>query len=113
MAEKKKSLKPIPPTLRGKKRYIKFELVCDSLLHEGDVKKGLFAVFSELFGSKGIAEQKLWLVKSMGGNKFIVRCSLAKEPEVRAGLLFLSKIAGKPVIPIIMAVSGSIAKLTH
>lgn len=109
--QKKKSLNPIPPTLRGKKRYILFELVSDQSLIEIEVKKGIWSVFGNIFGGKGIADQKLWLVKWYK-NHGILRCSLKEEENVKAGLLFLKQIKETPVIPIISKVSGSIKKLT-
>lgn len=108
----KKKLNPIPPTLRGKKRYVAFELVSDQTLIEIEVKKAIWSVFGNIFGGKGIADQKLWLVKWLPKNKGILRCSLKEEENVKAGLLFLKQIKETPVIPIISKVSGSIKKLT-
>jgi len=112
MSEKKKSLKPIPPTLRGKKRYVKFELISDKPLSEEKVKKAIWATFRGIFGERGIAEQKLWLVKWLGKNKGILRCSHKEEENVKAGLLFLKTIDNEEVIPLIIKVSGSMRKLT-
>ena len=111
MADKKKSLKPIPPTLRGKKRYIKFQLLTNQKLREMDVKDSVWRVFGRLFGEKGIAEQKLWVVKWLPQNNGVLRCSLEKEEEAKAGILFIKKIGETPVIPVILGVSGSLSKL--
>jgi len=109
--QKKKSLNPIPPTLRGKKRYVSFELVSEQPLIEIEVKKEIWSVFGNIFGGKGIADQKLWVIK-WSKNKGILRCSLKEEENVKAGLLFLKQIKETPVIPIIIKVSGSLKKLT-
>src|SRR3989344_8561765 len=108
MTEKKKSLKPIPPTLRGKKRYVKFEFVSKSSLNENDVKRTIWNVFQNIFGERGIADQKLWLIKwSQNNNTGILRCNLKEEENVKAGLLFIQTIANEPVLPVILSVSGS------
>ncbi|PIN85414.1 MAG: ribonuclease P protein component 2 [Candidatus Diapherotrites archaeon CG11_big_fil_rev_8_21_14_0_20_37_9] len=112
MAEHKKALKPIPPTLRGKKRYISFYLHCESNLDENAVKKEIWRVFGGIFGEKGIAEQKLWLVKWYPEkNKGILRCSLKELENVKAGLLFISSVSGVKTMPLIDSVSGSVKKL--
>ncbi len=113
MAEAKKSLKPIPPTLRGKKRYVKFELNSDVSLFEKDVKFAIWNTFSRIYGEKGVAEQKLWLIKWFPDkNEGILRCALEKLEEVKAGLLFVKEVQKEPVIPILKKVSGSIKKLS-
>ncbi len=108
----KSGLKPIPPTLRGKKRYVKFELISGSALNEEAVKRAIWSVFSAIYGEKGIADQKLWLVKwEHGKNIGYLRCALETEEETKAGLLFLGRVAGEQVVPIILLVSGSMKKL--
>ena len=143
----KKSLKPIPPTLRGKKRYVLFRLL--SNLHgtdsakggappgqtaaspgkagattleaepfagkafaQKDVSRAIDETFSRLFGAKGMAEQKLFLVKWFPeNNSGIIRCSLKELESVKAGLLFIEEVQGTDVVPLIERVSGSIRKL--
>ncbi len=105
-------MNPIPPTLRGKKRYVRFELICPVTLQEIHVRNSLFSTFSQLFGERGIAGQKLWLIKWFPQkNAGIVRCSLGHLEEVKAGLLFIEKAGAQPVVPFIVAVSGSVGKL--
>ncbi len=112
MSAAKKSMNPIPSTLRGKKRYIRFELICGSALSEGEAKKAMYSAFSNLFGEQGIAQQKLWLLKWFSDkNAGIVRCSLPELEQVKAGLLFIQQAGGQPVVPLIVAVSGSVGKL--
>lgn len=108
----KKSMKPIPPTLRGKKRYVKFSLLSGARLREGEVNSAITSVFSSLFGSRGIAEQRLWLIKWFPEyGEGILRCSLPEEESVKAGLLFIQKVGSENVIPTIVKVSGSVRKL--
>ncbi len=112
MKATKKEMNPIPPTLRGKKRYVKFRFVSRSALRESEVKFSLHSSFARLFGEMGVAEQKLWLVKWFPEkNEGIVRCALEKEEHVKAGLLFMAEVRGEPIVPVIVAVSGSVKKL--
>lgn len=108
----KKSLKALPLSQRGKKRYVLFELSAGKPLSAAIVEKEIFKKFSELFGSKGIAGQKLHFIGFFGEkNLGILKCSLQETENVKAGLLFLKTIAGIPVIPRIVSVSGSVKKL--
>ncbi|MCR4368777.1 MAG: hypothetical protein NUV67_02610 [archaeon] len=111
MAEKK-SFKPIPPTMRGKKRYIKFRLICEGKIAERDVRGAIWGVFGQIFGDHGIAGQRLWMANwDFEKNIGILRCSLGPIEEVKAGLLFVRQAGGKEVIPVILGVSGTIKSL--
>ena len=108
----KANLKPIPSTIRGKKRYVLFALHSESRLRANDVNESLWKVMLKLFGERGVGEQKLWLVlwderKGSG----IARCSNNNVEELKEGLLFMKDVRGANVIPKTMAVSGSISKL--
>jgi ribonuclease P/MRP protein subunit POP5 len=112
MPPQKLSLKPLKPTLRGKKRYIEFRLFCEKNLDERSVERAIFSTFLALFGSFGVAKQNLRLIKfNNGSNKGILRCSLPCLEEAKSGLLFIREINGNPVTPKITKVSGSLKKL--
>ena len=112
MAAGKKTLNPIPPTLRGKKRYVKFKLLCNARLGERGVWNSVSGTFSSVFGSAGMAEQRLWLVRWFAEkNEGIIRCALSREESVKAGLLFIQKVGADSVIPLVLKVSGSVKKL--
>ncbi|MFH1586961.1 MAG: Rpp14/Pop5 family protein [Candidatus Diapherotrites archaeon] len=110
MKNVKKGIKPIPPTMRGKKRYINFELIGGEKLGENEVSKAVWDVFLKLYGEVGVARQKIWMIEFKKGNG-ILRCSNETTEEVKAGLLFLKKVASTAVNPKITLVSGSLRKL--
>ncbi len=108
----KLSLKPLKPTMRGKKRYVLFKLFAEKNFDSRSIERGIFSVFLSLFGSSGVAKQNLRLIQfNNGTNIGILRCSLPCLNEVKTGLLFLKTINGIAVIPKIASVSGSIKKL--
>ena len=112
MKQVKKSIKPIPSSYRGKKRYILFELISEKKLNEKDVSRELWHNFLRLFGSIGCAKAKIWFILfDTKKNKGIIRCANETVEEVKAGLLFLKDVKGAAVIPKILLVSGSIKKL--
>lgn len=108
----KKSMKPIPPTLRGKKRYVLFELISESKFDEKEVSRELWKVMHQLFGECGVARQRFWFIKwSRAKSRGIVRCALDHLDDVKTGILFMKEVADKKVIPKTLLTSGSIAKL--
>ncbi len=112
MQKQKQSLKPLKPTLRGKKRYVQFKLFGEKNFDERSVERAIFRVFLDLFGSIGVAKQNLRLIRyNNGTNLGILRCSLPCLNEVKTGLLFLKEINGFQVTPKILLVSGSVKKL--
>lgn len=108
----KKSVKALPSSQRGKKRYILFELLAEKPLSASLVQREVEKKFAELFGSKGMAEQRLHFIGFYGEKNIgILKCSLECCEESKAGLLFLKSVAGIPAIPRIVSVSGSVKKL--
>lgn len=106
--------KPIPQTMRGKKRYILFELVPQggARLDEKGVSRALWETMLSLYGSVGTARQKLWLVRwNPAKSRGILRCALEHTEEVKAGLLFLKSVSGSAVLPRTLKTSGSVGKL--
>ena len=112
MTQQKKSIRPIPPTYRGKKRYILFELSSKKKINEKGLSRELWNNFLRLFGEAGCAKAKIWLILfDEKKNRGIIRCSNEYCEEVKSGLLFLREIKGAGVIPKILLVSGSLKKL--
>ncbi len=112
MKNVKQSMNPIPASYRGKKRYISFQLLAKEKFSEQDVGLAVWETFLHLFGEVGTARQKLWLVgfdsrQGIG----VVRCALEHLEEVKAGLLFVKQVDGKPVVPKVLGVSGSLGKV--
>ncbi len=86
----KKSLNPLPKSLRERTRYVlvEFEGNADELMF----KKELNSVVLELFGSVGAAEFGLNIVKFGAKEKqAIVKVSRGFEAKLRVALLFLSE----------------------
>jgi ribonuclease P/MRP protein subunit POP5 len=107
MKNAKKSLNPIPLSLRGKKRYIAFALECDKTLNESAVSEAIWKSLLQMYGEIGTARQKPWLA-SYSKNQGVLRCAHNSVEEVKAGLLFVEKVGESRVIPRILKVSGSV-----
>lgn len=112
MTKEKKSTKPIPKYLKGKKRYIKFKIITNQTISEKQINETINETIATIFGDYGIAQQKIWLIEWNEKEKTgIIRCSLETIDKTKAGLLFIQEIKGEKVIPTIIKVSGTIKKL--
>ena len=108
----KRSLNPIPSSMRGKKRHILFELKSASALTKNSAEQAVFSTFLRLYGSLGVGRQRLQLVFfDPKSGKGILRCALECLAEAKAGLLFVQDAQGQKTIPRVLAVSGSVRKL--
>jgi len=109
---RKKSLNPIPKTLRGKKRFIAVRFLAEKPLDFRSVIDSILFHHQSLFGAAGVAKARLSVVWFDSATQAaIVRCSADALLDSKAGLVLLSKIGNTPVIPVLMGVSGSLSKL--
>ncbi len=112
MKQLKKSLKPIPLSLRDKKRYVSFTFAEGGKFSEKEVREEVNRVFYHLFGEIGLARKNFQFVSfNEKTQKGILKCRHTEVEDVKAGVLFVKEIGGKPVLPGILRVSGSIGKL--
>ncbi|MBS3061826.1 MAG: hypothetical protein J4215_04560 [Candidatus Diapherotrites archaeon] len=112
LAKKKKS-NPLPKSYRGKKRYVALLLHSNELFSQRDVVSAVLAKQRELFGSVGLSKQKIGVVRfdpKLG--IAIIKSELSELQNVKAGLLLLTHIGSKPVVPEIKKVSGSLKALS-
>lgn len=104
-------MKPVPPTMREKKRYLLARVVPHGITPDG---KSVYYLLQEtlggLFGDAGAAEINMSVVYSEGGY-IIVKCRRGMEKCLETALSFVTGDAGvvfalRPVL-----VSGTIAAL--
>ncbi len=108
----KKRLNPIPPTLREKKRYILFELICDNKLETNDVAYALNDAFLSLFGSFGSARVSAKLIEwDKEQNRGILKCERSAKEHAIAALQFVREVKDSTVVPRVLLVSGTLRKL--
>lgn len=112
MKQSKKNLNPIPSTMRGKKRYIKFSLQSGKPLKERQVQLGVWQHFLERLGALEAAKQRFQFIGFDEKNSWgIVRCSHNKVEQAKQALLEIKEISGIQVKARIIRVSGTIRKL--
>ena len=104
-------VKPTPPTLRERNRYIVVELASDKSLKRDDVVKGAWDVVLRFLGE--------WHAGESGFNfmdweaelgKGIIRVNHKNVEPVKNALILTEKIGGVPVRPRVCGVSGTLKK---
>ena len=107
----KKKRNPIPKALRGKKRYLVVQFFSKQSLQSKQVFSVIQEIFLSLYGSVGVARQKLVLKQfNAPTNCLIVQCDLKAEKEVCTGLLFVKKIGVQAIVPKIVFKTGILQK---
>lgn len=113
MIKIKKSLKPILPTLKSKKRYLIFEIISK---HEiGDYKsvsRQILAKIQEFLGILGISRAGVQILPKYNKEKKrgMIKVNHKHVDELKAALAFVDKLNNKPVIIKTVGVSGIIKK---
>jgi len=104
-----KRLKVLPLSLRGKKRYIKFEILNGEISHKKVYEK-FKEMFLKLFGHFGfsLASPKFVLGKK---NFVIIKCNHTFVPEVIVSMSLT--IFGENKILRVLKISGTIKKLKN
>ena len=109
--KEKKSMNPIPLSLRDKKRYLVFELISDKQLYSKEVSFAVKNLLLKLFGELGLSKMNYQFIvfdeKSMKG---ILKCRHIAVDDLKAGILLLKEINSVKVIPKTLKTSGTVKK---
>ena len=100
------------PSLRGKKRYIAFELISEGSVCRSDLVKEIMSSASSLLGDVISSECD---IKILGFEnwKGIIQCSNNRVKETRASLASLTRINGKRATLHIFGISGTVKRATE
>lgn len=109
MEEKRPKI--LPPSLRGRKRYIAYHILSQEKIIFQDVINTIWHSLLNLLGELGTSEADIWIIKdSYDENKQmgILRCSHTSVEQVRAALALIDRIGDVRVIVKVLGISGSI-----
>ena len=98
-------MKPFPPTLREKRRYIEFRVIGPS--GEKDVSQALSNSILSLFGEDGYAKANFSIIEYSKG-KGICRCTHDWLDNILVALAFVAKINGENARIMVLSVSGTL-----
>ncbi|ADG13916.1 Ribonuclease P [Methanocaldococcus infernus ME] len=102
-------LKPLPPTLREKKRYLAIKILYEDEISEGEFIRLLRDASLKFIGYWGTAKANPWLVY-YNYPYAIVRCQRDHVDFVKSSLILVREFKDKPINIICLGVSGTIRK---
>lgn len=105
-------MKRLLPSLRAKKRYLAFELICGEPVNRNDLIKEVMSAASALLGDVVASECD---IKVLGFEdcKGVIQCAHTRVKETRASLATLTRINGKRATLHILGVSGTIKRVNE
>ncbi|MBN1454882.1 MAG: hypothetical protein JW945_01320 [Methanomicrobia archaeon] len=106
-----------PPTLRERRRYLRFEVLCERHVDKRAVLKEIWDSLYALYGDLGASESKLWLIEyhpTEDGTRGvgIIRCAHNRVEEVRAALACIHVIDTARIGIRVVKTSGTIKGAT-
>ena len=110
MDEEKKP-KPLPSSLRGRRRYIAYQVLSEDKFIFQDLTNSIWHSLLNLLGELGSAQADIWIVKDTYDEAKqigIIRCSHDNVEKVRAALALIERIGDVRVVVKVLGISGSI-----
>ncbi|MBI4447570.1 ribonuclease P protein component 2 [Candidatus Woesearchaeota archaeon] len=102
-------MKPIPPTLREKKRYVAFEIATDVEMQEKMIKKAVNEAVIRFVGELGMAKAGLRFIE-VKKNKALVMVNHKELDNVKAALTLIKEIDNHNALIKTLGVSGILKK---
>lgn len=103
-------LQTLPSSLREKKRYIVFEVLCDRDRELGQVVDAVWDVLLDFLGQDGVAQAAPWLMEDLfdaeqqrGG----LKVNKEEVESVRAALALVQEIGGETAALQVLGVTGT------
>ncbi len=106
-------LKPLLPSLREKKRYLRFEILSSDPIKQEDAFRSIWDAVLSLYGEAGAARAGLWIVADKYDQKKqsgILRVAHDAVDQTKASLAMITAAGTTPAIAKVMRVSGMISK---
>jgi len=112
----------LPPTLRERKRYIVFEVICEREIAKRELVDEINDAIFSLYGDVGASKSRIWLIdykkkkdEDTGADVGvgILRCAHDKVEEVRAALACIHSVNEVRIGIRVIKISGSIKGATR
>ena len=110
MVEEKKP-KPLPPSLRGRRRYIAFQVFSEGKFITQDLINSIWHSLLNLLGELGASQADIWIARDIYDESKqigIIRCSHDNVEQVRTALALMERIGDIRVVVKVLGISGTI-----
>jgi len=111
MADEFKRPKPLPPSLRGRRRYLAYQIISEQKVLFQDLVNGIWHSVLNFLGEFGASEADLWVAKDIYDEKRqvgIIRCSHTSVEQIRTALALVDRIGDIRIVIKVLGVSGTI-----
>jgi len=101
---------PLPPSIRGRRRYIAYQVIPEEKIPFSDLVNTIWHSLLNFLGEFGTSEADLWIVKdSFDETRQIglIRCSHTSVEHVRSALALVQRIGDTRVVIKVLGVSGT------
>lgn len=108
------AMKILPPSLREKYRYIKFQMISEEPIAYSDLEHAIWNVALEFYGEHGLSKMSMWLVKNLYDEERqigVIRSNHRSVAAIIASLGLISRLGDSRVIFKILKVSGTLKGL--
>ncbi len=105
-----KKPKPLPPSLRGRRRYIAYKIISEEKILFSDLVNTIWHSILNCLGELGASESEVWIAKDTYDEKKqvgIIRCSHKNVEKVRTALALIQRIGDIRVVVKVLGVSGT------
>jgi ribonuclease P/MRP protein subunit POP5 len=106
-------MKPLLPSLKEKKRYVVFEVMCDAQIADNTAYDEIERQLHTYVGDLGVAQAGLQFIRERWDNtrkRGIARVNHTSVDLLRASFVFIESMKNKKVIVRSLGVSGILAK---
>ena len=105
-------LKPLPPTLREKSRYVLFKIYSTRTFNRKEVSKAIFDAIFQFLGEDTASELSLWFIRWYeDSNMGILKVEHNRVDKIKTTLSLIKEISGSKVLITSIGVSGTLKKL--
>lgn len=107
-------MKPLPPSIREKQRYLKFSIHAEETIEFGEFVDAVWNSALSYMGSKDAGKANHWIIKNKFDEKDqqgVIKVEKSSVDDFRAALTLIDSFAGKNGFVEVTEVSGSIKKL--
>jgi ribonuclease P/MRP protein subunit POP5 len=103
--------KPLPSSLRGRRRYIAYQVISEEKILLDDLMNTIWHSVLNFLGESGTSKTDIWIVKDTFDEKNqmgLIRCSHTSVEQVRTSLALIERIGDTRVVFKILGISGTI-----
>ena len=110
--EEEKRPKSLPSSLRGRRRYIAYQVISEEKVLLEDLINTIWHTTLNFLGEQGTSKTDMWIAKDTFDEKNqmgLIRCSHDSVEEVRTSLALIERIGDVRVVFKVLGISGTMS----